>query len=1139
MVLKAREMGMTALALTDHGNMFGAVKFYKAARNAGLKPIIGAEVYVAPRDRRDREMRSDIPEASFHLTLLCKNETGYHNLIKLVSLGYLEGFYYKPRVDKELLNRYHDGLIALSGCLKGEVNWFILHDDPQTAMAAAATYQEIFGSENFYLEVMRTGLPEQEKILPHIAELAKTLDIPMVATNDCHYLNPDDARVQDVLLCIQTGKRLKDKDRLRLNASGYYLRSGAEMEKLFRELPSAVRNTRVIAERCELVLDIENRKFHLPAFKPPAPYYDEFEYLTYLAHEGLKKRYSRITQEHKDRIEYELSVIQKMGFAGYFLIVRDIIEYARNHGIRVGPGRGSAAGSLVLYCLGITEIDPIRYGLLFERFLSPERITLPDVDVDFADARRGEVIEYIRNRYGNDSVAQIITFGTMQARQAVRDVARVLDISITEADQIAKLIPLRMDLENAEREVTELTMIIRSQPVYQELWNIAKRIEGLNRHASVHASAVVITPRPLLELVPLYKAPGAEVCTQYDMYTLDDIGLLKMDVLGLRTLTVIDEAEKLIKHRVNDFSIKNVSYEDRATYELLQQGMTVGVFQLESAGMRDLCQKTRPERLEHIIALIALYRPGPMDLIPKYVSRKNGLVPIEYDHPLLEQVCKETFGIMIYQEQVMQAAQVLAGYTLAQADVLRRAMGKKKPEEMAAQRETFINGCWKHAGIPREKAAKIFELLEKFAGYGFNKSHAACYAYLSYLTAYLKANYPVEFIAAILTSELGDFDKLASFVAEARRMGVKILPPDINASDVNFTVEDNSVRYGLAGLKNVGVGAAEAIVKERNEHGAFKDLLDFLVRLRGKVNRKAIEALIKAGAFNCFETSRAKLLNSIDKEISKSASEKLLYWEKQYNLFETAANTPNCAKEQPTFEEDDDNMDILLWEKEAFGFYFSSHPLRKYQLEYQALNLLPIEEVMAREENELVAIGGIITDRRSRKDKRNRDYLVLTVEDFHSSLEVMVFSDLLEKYRELLVKDKLVIVQGRVKPRAGSSSGEGRFADKTGVVQLWATGLIEFSQARKLISKLFIELPIEELTESKTAQVKLVLKQYPGTIPVYLVITNTDGTKRKLRLKEYSVRIEDKLIKELLKLLGQNRLRLSGALQFSQQSAVF
>ncbi len=1138
LVLQAKGMEMTALALTDHGNMFGVVKFYKAARNVGLKPIIGAEVYVAPGDRREREIRSDIPEASFHLTLLCKNETGYHNLIKLVSLGYLEGFYYKPRVDKGLLSRYHEGLIALSGCLKGEVNWHILHDDLQRAMASAATYQEIFGSENFYLEVMRTGLPEQEKILPHVAELAKALDIPLVATNDCHYLKPDDARAQDVLLCIQTGKRLKDKDRLRLNASGYYLRSGTEMEKLFQELPSAVRNTRMVAERCELVLDIESRKFHLPAFKPPAPYRDEFEYLTYLAREGLKKRYSRVTQEHTNRLEYELSVIQKMGFAGYFLIVRDIIEYARNQGIPVGPGRGSAGGSLVLYCLGVTEIDPIRYGLLFERFLSPERITLPDVDVDFADARRGEVIEYIRNRYGSDSVAQIITFGTMQARQAVRDVARVLDVSIAEADQIAKLIPPGMDLENAEREVRELAMIIRSQPVYQELWNIAKKIEGLNRHASVHASAVVIAPRPLLELVPLYKAPGADVCTQYDMYTLDDIGLLKMDVLGLRTLTVIDEAEKLIRHRVNDFSIRNVSYEDRATYELLQQGATVGVFQLESAGMRDLCKKTRPERLEHIIALIALYRPGPMDLIPKYVARKNGFVPIEYDHPLLELVCNETFGIMIYQEQVMQAAQVLAGYTLAQADVLRRAMGKKKPEEMAAQRETFINGCWRHAGIPQEKAARIFELLEKFAGYGFNKSHAAGYAYLSYLTAYLKANYPVEFIAATLTSELGNFDKLASFVAEARRMGIKILPPDINASDVNFTVEGNNVRYGLAGLKNVGVGAAEAIVQERDKHGSFKDLLDFLIRLRGKVNRKAVEALIKAGAFNCFEASRAKLLNSIDKEISKAASEKLLYLDRQYNLFETVADTAGCAGEELTFEEDD-GVDVLSWEKEAFGFYFSSHPLRKYQLEYQALNLLPIEEVGVRGENELVAIGGIITDRRSRKDKRNRDYLVLTIEDFNSSLEVIVFSDLLERYRELLVKDKLVIVQGRIKPRAGSPSAEGKSGDKTGMVQLWATGFIEFAQARNLISGLCIELPIEELTRSKTAEVKVVLKQYPGRIPVYLIITNTDGTRRKLRLKEYSVRIEDKLIKELVRILGQDHLKLRGTLQFSQQSAVF
>ncbi|MGQ9708827.1 MAG: DNA polymerase III subunit alpha, partial [bacterium] len=600
-------------------------------------------------------------------------------------------------------------------------------------------------------------------------------------------------------------------------------------------------------------------------------YDDEFTYLADLAHEGLKRRYQRITQEITQRLEYELTVIRNMGFAGYFLIVRDIIHKAKEKGIPVGPGRGSAAGSLVLYCLGVTQIDPLRYGLLFERFLSTERITLPDVDIDFADTRRGEVIDYIRERYGSNSVAQIITFGTMQARAAVRDVGRVLEIPIAEVDQIAKLIPLGMELKQAEEEVPELRLLIQSQPRYQELWSIAQKLEGLSRHASVHASAVVITPKPLLEFVPLYKAPDSDICTQYDMYTLDDIGLLKMDILGLRTLTVIDEAAKLIRTKKPDFSLDQLDLDDRATYELLQRGETVGLFQLESPGMRSLCKSMRPEKLEHIIALIALYRPGPIELIPKYIARKNGTEPIEYEHKLLEPFCRETYGILIYQEQVMQAAQVLAGYTLGQADILRRAMGKKKPEEMAAQRAIFIAGCVRNTGLTSGKAEQIFDILEKFAGYGFNKSHATGYAYLSYITAFLKANHPVEFIAASLTSELGNFDKLAKFVNESRRLGIKVLPPDINSSQTQFSIENDQVRYGLAGLKNIGKAAAEAIVRERQERGPYHSLLDFLIRNRGKVNRKAVESLIKAGAFDTFEPDRSRLLTILETEMAKAA----------------------------------------------------------------------------------------------------------------------------------------------------------------------------------------------------------------------------------------------------------------------------
>lgn len=1122
MVQLAKEMGMEAVALTDHGGMFGVIKFYQTAQRAGVKPIIGAEVYIAPRHRQEKEHHIDVPEASFHLTLLCANETGYRNLIKLVSLGYLEGFYYKPRVDKELLAKYHSGLIALSGCLKGEVNWYLLRQDIDSAMRAAASYQEIFGRENFYLEVMRTGLPEQEKIIPDIVDISRALDIPIVATNDCHYLKPEDARAQDVLVCLQTNKRLKDKERLRLAGNGFYFRSGTEMLELFKDLPEAVSNTRAVAEKCECVLKLENRQFHLPAFKPPAEFEDEFRYLTHLVNEGVRQRYRTPTPEIEDRLKYELEVINRMGFAGYFLIVHDIVHFAKMKGIRVGPGRGSAGGSLVLYCLGVTEIDPLKYGLLFERFLNSERITLPDVDIDFADSRRQEVIDYIRSRYGEDSVTQIITFGTLGSRAVIRDVGRVLDIPIAEVDPIAKQIPPGSELATALKEVPELQFLIRSKPEYQQMWEIALKLEGLCRHASVHASAVVITPRPLLELIPLYKVPGGETCTQYDMYTLDDIGILKMDILGLRTLTVIDEAEKLIQQHTPGFRIENLDYSDRRTYELLQQGETVGLFQLESAGMRDLCKRSRPEKLEHIIDLIALFRPGPMDLIPEYIERKKEPTKIKYDHPDLEDFCKDTYGIIIYQEQVMQAAQALAGYTLGQADILRRAMGKKKPAEMAAQRETFIAGCEKKKGLPRERAQAIFDLLEKFAGYGFNKSHATGYACLSYITAYLKANYPKEFIAASLTSELGDTDKLAKFISEARRMGIKVLGPDINHSAAQFTIEKDAVRYGLAGVKNVGINAAEIIVAERQEKGPYENLLDFLVRTRGKVNRKAVESLIKAGAFDSFNPNRTQLLAELEPLMTKAASEKLLLYERQFQLFGPAQEESNPPLET---EKTTPTADIITYEKDSFGFYFSSHPLEHYRLEYNALALTPIAELENLEEGKPVAIGGIISSRKVRKDRRERDYFILTIEDFNSAIEVMVFNNVLETCRELLKPDSMVIVQGKVKMRAGGDN-----STTGGIPQLWADSIYPFDRAYEFIRKIVLELFETELDDSLIAKIRETLSAFPGETPVVLHLTKSDNEKRRLLLKKYPVRLEPKLIAALTSIVGPDRVKLIGNL---------
>jgi DNA polymerase-3 subunit alpha len=1113
----AAEFRMPALAITDHGNMFGAMKFYREAQKAGVKPIIGAELYVAPRSRTERKPDSDVHEASFHITLLCRNETGYHNLMKLTTRAFLEGFYYRPRIDKELLSQHAEGLIGMSGCLKGEVNHYLRRDDPEHAMQAASEYQQILGRENFYLEVMRAGFTEQERIVPGIRELSSTLDVPMVATNDCHYLRPDDARAHDALVCIQTGKKLTDQNRLKMSSSELYFRSPAEMAGAFADMPDAVRRTREVADRCNLLIDLEHVQFHLPHYRPPDGFSDALAYLRHLAREGLHRRYPRLTPGIEERLAFELDVIARMGFPGYFLVVKDIVDFARSKGIPVGPGRGSAAGCLVLYCLGITDIDPLRYGLLFERFLTTERVSLPDVDIDFSDTRRQEVIDYIRQRYGSDSVAQIITFGTMQARAAVRDVGRVLDIPIGDVDRIAKLIPQNVDLEAALKGVAELRDAVAEKPEYKEMMAIARKVEGLSRHASIHASAVVIAPQPLIELVPLYRSPGEDVCTQYDMYSLDAAGLLKMDILGLRTLTVVEEAAKLVRNKGTSFDIETMPLDDTDTFKLVQRADTVGVFQLESAGMRDLCRQMMPDRLEHIIALIALYRPGPMELIPQYLARKAGKEPISYEHPLLEPICSETYGVMIYQEQVMQAAQVLAGYSLGKADLLRRAMGKKKPEEMAAQHDVFVEGCAKFNKIPELKAERIFDLLAKFAGYGFNKSHAAGYAYLSYITAYLKANFPVEFIAATLTSELGDFKKLAKFVNEARRMGISVLGPDVNSSFVPFTIEGGNVRFGLAGVKNLGTGASEFIVRQRQERGPYENMLDFLVRTKGTVNRKAVESLIKAGAFDGFEPNRAVLLGSLEWEMNKAASEKLRFADRQFDMFGIMEESP-----QPVTAKFDTH-ELLSYEKSAFGFYFSSHPLEPYRAEYEALGLSTIAQIESMHDGEKASLGGVITGRRARKDKRDREYAIVNVEDFDGGIEVMVFSDVLEGCRALLKTDNLVAVQGTVKVRAADASGRG-----PGVPQFWADRVMLFQDCSRYLSALVVVVPEKDLDDVMLLKLKERLEEHPGNSLVYLRLLQPDGTSREMKLREQRAALSNELVGSLREVFGPDSVRFKG-----------
>jgi DNA polymerase-3 subunit alpha len=1118
MVKLAAEYGMPSLAITDHGNLYGAIKFYKAAQKAGVKPIIGAEVYVAPGDRRERKVHTEILESNHHLTLLCRDEEGWRNLIKLVSLGFLEGFYYKPRIDKELLGRHSAGLVALSGCLKGEVGYFLNRGDFDRAMEAASAYQGLMGAENFYLEAMRSGLPEQEKIIPGLKEISAALDIPIVATNDCHYLRPDDVKAHDALVCIQTGKRMNDQNRLRMTQAQLHFRSPGEMAEAFADMPDAVKRTREVADRCNLLFDFSRIQFHLPRFEPPEGFADAGAYLLHLAREGLHRRYGRLTTALEERLNHELEVIGRMGFAGYFLVVKDIIDFARSSGIPVGPGRGSAAGSLVLYCLGITDIDPLRYGLLFERFLTTERVTLPDVDVDFADDRRPEVIEFIRKRYGEDSVAQIITFGTMQARAAVRDVGRVLDVPIGDVDRIAKLIPANMELGPALAGVSELRAAVKEKPEYEEMMAIARKLEGLNRHASIHASAVVITPRPLLELVPLYKSTEGDVCTQFDMYSLDDVGLLKMDVLGLRTLTVVEEATRLVRAGGGSFDPNNVPLDDGPAYRLVQKGETVGVFQLESAGMRDVARKMAPDRLEHIIAIISMYRPGPMDLIPSYLARKAGTERIEYEHELLEPICRETYGVLIYQEQVMQAAQALAGYSLGKADLLRRAMGKKKPEEMAAQHETFVEGCHKHNKIPAKQAERIFDLLAKFAGYGFNKSHAAGYAYLSYITAYLKANHPVEFLAATLTSELGDSKKLAKFVHEGRRMGLVLIPPDANRSEVKFSIEPGGIRFALSGIRNLGQGASEAIVKERVEHGEFRDPLDFLTRMKGAVNRKAVESMIKAGAFDWIDANRSTLINGLEDELARAGSERLQFLERQADLF--GAAEPEAKPVESVF----DTHILLAYEKDAFGFYFSSHPLEPYRAEYDALGLTAISATESLRDGTPVALGGVITQRRMRKDKRDREYVIITIEDFEGAIEAMVFSDQLEASRSALKIDNLVVVQGVVKVRAGDG------AAGHGIPQVWANRVTALAECNRYLKALFIEVDEGKFDELLLLKVKERLGASPGQAMAWLRVRQADGTSRDWLLREYRVAIDNALLADLQRLVGTEAVRVKGEL---------
>lgn len=1024
LVQQIKKFDMPAVAITDHGNLFGAVDFYQKATAGGVQPIIGCEAYMAPGSRLSKTGHLAHNDY-YHLILLAANRTGYQNLIKLVSKAYLEGFYYKPRMDKELLKEHHEGLIALSGCLSGEVAYLIGQQDMNEATRVAGEYREIFGKDRYFLEVQANGLEHQRVANRGLVEIHKQLGIPLVGTNDCHYLTKSDSHPHDVMLCLQTGKTLKDTNRLKFDTDQLYVKSTDEMVEEFKELPEAVRNTCRIADSCDLQLSFNTS--YLPQYHAPDGLTRE-HYLEQLAMKGLEKRLpsrsGRIPHDrYHQRLREELMVITTMGYAGYFLIVWDIINFARSRRIPVGPGRGSAAGSLVAYALRITDIDPLEYTLLFERFLNPERVSMPDIDMDFCMDRRGEVINYVIDKYGEDHVCQIITFGTLGAKAAIRDVGRVMDIPYAEVDRVAKLVPnqLNITLDHALLLEPKLRELTETDSRIGELMETARALEGLSRHASTHAAGVVISQEPLTDHVPLYKGANNEIVTQYSMGDVEKIGLVKFDFLGLKTLTTIQRAVNLVNARsdmTTPLQIDQLSFSDPETFALLSSGKTAGLFQLESSGMRDLLTGLRPDRFEDIIAIIALYRPGPMDLIPDFIKRKQGKIPIKYEVPALEPILKETYGVIVYQEQVMAIANTVAGFSLGQADILRRAMGKKKREEMEKLRTKFLEGA-KQNTISEKKAEKLYELIQKFAGYGFNKSHAAAYAVLCYHTAYLKTHFPTEFMAALLTSEMGNSDKMVGYFAECRDLHIRVLPPDVNESEKNFSVVDGGVRFGMAAIKNVGEAAVESIIASREKEGRFRSFFDFCRRSDlQKVNKRVLEGLIKVGAFDSTHVKRSQLASVMERALEDAAAIQRERALGQTSIFgDVLESQPNGTDGSgiplPDMPEWDQHQ-RLTYERELTGFYITAHPLDPYKTIMTRLSTATTETLADAADAKEVTLCGIITTVKTLTTKRGDRMAYFQLEDLQGCTEIIAFPDLYKSSGNLIQPESVVQVTGTV-----------------------------------------------------------------------------------------------------------------------------
>lgn len=1125
---KLKEQKAKACAITDHGTMHGIVDFYKQCIKKEIKPIIGCEVYVAPDDRRNREYSSG-EDKNYHLILLAKNNKGLQNLQHLVSIAQLEGFYYKPRIDKEILSQYSEGLIGLSACLAGEPPRHIVRGDYQKAIASAKQYEEILGKGNYYLELQDNGIEEQKIVNNQLINISRNEDIPLVATNDCHYLNLGDHTSHQILMCIQMQATISSKNKLEFHSDRLYVKSPEEMWRSFDNCSEALVNTVKIAEMCNVNMEFGN--VHLPVFEVPEGYTPE-TYFEHVARQGLHKKISHFSVEKQKiyyaRLEFEIEIIKLKGYASYYLIVWDFINFAKNNNIPVGPGRGSGAGSLAAYAMGITDIDPIRFNLLFERFLNPERKSMPDFDIDFCKNKREQVINYVIEKYGKDRVAQIVTFGQLLARGVIRDVGRVLEIPLKTVDKIAKLIPESpgMTLKKALSSDPTIEQEIENIPSGKELLTHAKKLEGLLRQTGMHAAGVVISDKPIINYVPLCRGQNNEVVTQFEKNTLEEIGLVKFDFLGLKNLTVIDYAVNKIREKEKDFDIKDIPLDDSLTFELLSNGYTTGVFQLESPGMKNLLKKLRPSTFEDIVAVVALYRPGPMGsgMLDDFVKRKHKEQEITYFIPELEEILRDTYGIIVYQEQVMQIAQVIAGYSLGSADLLRRAMGKKKPEEMQKHKEIFLYGDEKlnipgakKKGFDLKKSEEIFDLMAKFAEYGFNKSHSAAYAMVTYQTAYLKAHYPMEYMSALLSNEVDKGDKVVVFIEECKRMGIKVLPPDINESYKDFTIDEHSIRFGLGAIKNVGSGAIDIIVEERENNGQYKNISDLCKRIDlRQVNRKVLESLIKAGALDCFGKKRSQLLNVLDDVLSNSQKHQKMAMQGIVTVFDLLSD----MHEEENNTDDIDYPDIdeipeselLKHEKEVLGFYVSSHPLSKYQylLGLMTINLSQLEEM---QHDSQVTIGGIVKDVKYHLTKSQEKMAFITVEDLEGVCDVVVFPKLFAQNVRHIEEDKIIIVKGRCNINE----------DRKSVV---AEEIYDIAEAlEKLTEYIVIKINPVGMTKEKIAEIKQAVTINKGGIPLKFAIKREDKYEVILSASEsFHVKPKVSLFKQIEDFIGEDKI---------------